>query len=108
MFVMIFDALSNDVYRVSLHGSRAELDGGVQTPPPRRIRRRAAARRGLRYELVTSFSINALAIFEDSLVVAALNPRTNGGLGQLRADAGGTDNSPPEILKKTKQARDKR
>ena len=34
-FFMIFDALSNAVYRVSLHGRWAELDGGgVQTPPP--------------------------------------------------------------------------
>ena len=32
-FFMFFDALSNAVYRVSLHGPWAELDGGVQTPP---------------------------------------------------------------------------
>ena len=32
-FVMIFDALSNAAYRVSLRGPGAELDGGVQTSP---------------------------------------------------------------------------
>ena len=49
-FFMIFDALSNAVYRVSLHGPWAELDGGCSnTPlPARAVRRRAAARRGLR------------------------------------------------------------
>ena len=47
---MNFDALSNAVYRVSLHGPWAELDGGgVKTPPPaRRVRRWAATRRGLK------------------------------------------------------------
>ena len=31
---MIFDALSNAAYRVSLHGPGAELEEGVQTPRP--------------------------------------------------------------------------
>ena len=46
---MIFGALSNAAYRVSLHGPGAELDAaGVQTPPAaRRVRSRAAARRGI-------------------------------------------------------------
>ena len=30
---MIFGALSNAAYRVSLRGPGAELEGGVQTPP---------------------------------------------------------------------------
>ena len=46
-FIMIFDAFSNTTYHVSLHGPEAELEGGVQTPPARRVRRRAPARRGL-------------------------------------------------------------
>ena len=35
-FVMLFYALSNDAYRVPLHGPGAELGGGltVQTPRP--------------------------------------------------------------------------
>ena len=48
---MICYALSNAVYRVSLQGPWAELDGrgDVQTPPPaRRVRRRAAALCGLK------------------------------------------------------------
>ena len=44
-FVMIFDALSNDSCRVSLHGPGAELQGVFTLPPARRVRRRAAARR---------------------------------------------------------------
>ena len=40
---MIFAALSNAVYRVSLHGPGAELGGGVRSPG-RRVRRRAPAR----------------------------------------------------------------
>ena len=48
---MIFGALSNAAYRVSLHGPGAELDGvDVQTPPAAwRVRLRAAARRGLSF-----------------------------------------------------------
>ena len=45
---MIFYALSNAASRVSLHGPGAELEGGGQTPPARRVWRRAAARRGLK------------------------------------------------------------
>ena len=50
---MIFDALSNAVYRMSLHGPGAELDGGgvFKHPFARRVRHRAAARRGLRGQL---------------------------------------------------------
>ena len=31
---MIFDALSNAAYRVSLRGPGAEIEGGLNTPPP--------------------------------------------------------------------------
>ena len=31
---MIFDALSNAAYRVSLRGPGAEIEGGVSTTPP--------------------------------------------------------------------------
>ena len=31
---MIFDALSNAAYRVSLRGPGAEIEGGSQPPPP--------------------------------------------------------------------------
>ena len=31
---MIFDALSNAAYRVSLRGPGAEIEGGSQQPPP--------------------------------------------------------------------------
>ena len=44
---MIFGGLSNAVYRVSLHGLRAELEGVAKHPPVRRARRRAGARREL-------------------------------------------------------------
>ena len=44
---MIFEALSNADYRASLRSPGADLDGGAQTPPARRGRRRAPARRGL-------------------------------------------------------------
>ena len=45
---MIFGALSNAAYRVLLHNAEAELGGGVKHPiAARRVRRRAAARRGL-------------------------------------------------------------
>ena len=44
---MIFYALLNAVYRVSLDSPGAELEEGVQTPSARRIQRRAPARRGL-------------------------------------------------------------
>ena len=56
---MIFGALSNTVYRVSLYGPGAELDGGgVQTPPAaRRVRRQAAARRGLRWASMADMSM---------------------------------------------------
>ena len=33
-FFLIFDALSNAAFAVSLRGPGAELEGGVQTPPP--------------------------------------------------------------------------
>ena len=52
---MIFYALSDAAYRVSLHqhGPGAELEGGLGPPPPtanpaRRVGHRAAARRGLK------------------------------------------------------------
>ena len=46
---MIFVALSNATYRVSLRSKGSELDGDVkvQTPLARRVWRRAPARRGL-------------------------------------------------------------
>ena len=44
---MIFDGLSNAAYCVSLRDPGAELDGSVQIPPARCVRRRAPARRGL-------------------------------------------------------------
>ena len=54
-FLHDFDALSNAVYRVSLHGPWAELDGGgfKHSPPARRVGRRAAARRGLSFSTIT-------------------------------------------------------
>ena len=43
-FVMIFYALSNAAYHVSLHGPGAELGGGLfKHPLARRVRRRAGA-----------------------------------------------------------------
>ena len=33
-FIMIFDALSNAAYRVSLRGPGAELEGAITDPPP--------------------------------------------------------------------------
>ena len=44
-FVMIFGALSNAAYRMSLHGPGAELEGGGSNTP---TARRAAARCGLK------------------------------------------------------------
>ena len=33
-FFMIFDALSSAAYRVSLRGPEAEIEGGLNIPPP--------------------------------------------------------------------------
>ena len=47
---MLFYALSNVAYYVSLHGPGADLEGGgvfKHSPSARRVRRRSAARRGL-------------------------------------------------------------
>ena len=34
---MIFDALSNAAYRVSLRGPGAEIERGLNTPPPQQV-----------------------------------------------------------------------
>ena len=45
---MIFDTCFNATYRMSLYGLGDELEGDVQTPPARRVRRRAPSQRGLK------------------------------------------------------------
>ena len=50
---MIFDALSNAAYRVSLRGAGAEIEGGLNTPPPAGGgKSRGPAGRGLTLALV--------------------------------------------------------
>ena len=46
-FVMIFDALSNAAYRVSLRGPGAEIEGGgSQQPPPQQVVENLEAQQG--------------------------------------------------------------
>ena len=46
-FVMIFDALSNAAYRVSLRGPGAEIEGGVlNNPPPQQVVENLEAQQG--------------------------------------------------------------
>ena len=54
-FVMIFYALSNAAYRVSINSPGAELEGVFKPPPDRRVRRRATARRGLKESVHISY-----------------------------------------------------
>ena len=64
---MIFDALSNIVYRMSLHGPGAELDGGgcSNTPPARRVRRRAAAGAGPHLKKLADTSDQSSSFFTE-------------------------------------------
>ena len=71
---MIFDALSNATYRASLRGPGAELGGGGQTPPARRVRRRARA---------------------------PVNPAPPGVFPYPRPPGGGVGSDPPPAISKT-------
>ena len=53
---MIFDALLNAAYHVSLHDPGAELEGVFKHSPARHVRRRAPARRGLSYVYIVDIS----------------------------------------------------
>ena len=43
---MIFDALSNAAYRVSLRGPGAEIEGGFSTTPPQQVVENLEAQQG--------------------------------------------------------------
>ena len=46
IFVMIFGALLNAAYRVSLRGPGAELEGALKSPPPHQVVENLEAHQG--------------------------------------------------------------